>query len=62
MGVQSNAYPLRIDPAYMDKLRVIAKKNGRSINKEIEMLIKASVDTFEAHHGEISEDEIERAR
>ncbi|AXI27293.1 Arc family DNA-binding protein [Gemella sp. ND 6198] len=33
-------YPLKIDKELIDKLREIAKENGRSLNKEIEFIIR----------------------
>ncbi len=54
MGVQENAYPLRIDKGSMEKLRVIAKKHSRSVNKEIEFLVNCYIETYEKEHGEIA--------
>lgn len=50
---QANPYPLRVDKAVMDKFKVISAANGRSVNKEIEMLMKAAVARYEAENGEI---------
>ena len=50
---QANPYPLRVDKVLMEKLRVIAAENGRSVNKEIEMLIKQAVQAFEKENGPI---------
>ena len=47
------AYPLRLPDKYMEKLRHIAKENSRSVNKEIEMLVKNHVNSFEKEHGDI---------
>ena len=52
--VQQNPYPLRIDKELLDKFKVVAKENGRSVNKEIEFLIKKSVSQFESENGKIS--------
>ena len=51
---QANPYPLRIDRSLMEKFKVVAKNNGRSVNKEIEIMIRASVAQYEATNGEIS--------
>ena len=51
---QQLPYPLRVADEYMEKLKIVAKENGRSVNKEIEMLIKNHVGNFEAEHGPIS--------
>lgn len=50
---QANPYPLRIDKALMEKFKVVASNNGRSVNKEIECLIKDSVKRYEKDNGVI---------
>jgi len=57
MAQQSNPYPLRIDDKLMQKLKVISKDNGRSVNKEIEFLIKQSIKNFEKENGTITFDD-----
>lgn len=54
MALQANPYPLRIDKTVMDKMRVIASTNGRSVNKEIEYHLKIVVSDYESQHGSIS--------
>lgn len=39
-------YPLRIDEELMEELRYLAKEHVRSVNKEIEYLIKEAVKIF----------------
>lgn len=51
---QVNAYPLRVDKTLMEKFRVVAETNGRSVNKEIEFLMKTAVKSFEQENGPIS--------
>ena len=46
-------YPLRVNPELMEKLKVIATENGRSLNKEIEQLIIRYVREYETDYGEI---------
>lgn len=53
MGVQAAPYPLRLEPEVMEKLRVIAKDHGRSVNKEIEILARAHIAAYEAEKGVI---------
>lgn len=53
MGIQPNPYPLRIDPEIMSKTKVIAKANGRSVNKEIEIVLKQYVISYEKDQGPI---------
>ena len=51
---QAIAYPLRLPDDYMDKLRHVAKENGRSVNKEIEVIVKNHIADFEAKNGTIN--------
>ena len=44
---QPNPYPLRVDRTLLEKFKVIAKAHGRSVNKELEMMIKSSVIQYE---------------
>lgn len=53
MVKQANPYPLRVDRILMRKLRVIATENGRSVNKEIELLIRAAIRDYERDNGTI---------
>ena len=48
---QANPYPLRVDRAIMEKFKVIASNNGRSVNKEIEMLMRQVIAAYEQEHG-----------
>lgn len=50
---QANPYPLRIDRTTMEKFKVIAAENGRSVNKEIEFLIKSAIAEYEESNGAI---------
>lgn len=50
---QSNPYPLRVEKSIMDKFKVIAAENGRSVNKEIEILMKQAIAAYESQHGAI---------
>ena len=38
-----NPYPLRIDEELMEELKKLADEHSRSVNKEIEFLIKAAI-------------------
>lgn len=46
-------YTMRIDKKLYLKFRYIAEYSGRSVNKEIEQMIKRRVEKFEKEHGEI---------
>lgn len=50
---QMNPYPLRVDKTIMDKFKVLSSENGRSVNKEIEMLMKSAISDYEAKNGAI---------
>jgi len=47
-------YTLRIPQIFLDKIRFIAAENGRSANKEIELMIKQRIQEYESLNGEIS--------
>lgn len=49
---QPNAYPLRIDNDVMDKLRIMADNEGRSLNKQIEYILKLYLQKYLASHPE----------
>ncbi len=51
-----NPYPLRLDPEVMRKLKVVARRNGRSVNKEIEFRMRELVEAFEDKYGPIPPD------
>lgn len=46
-------YTLRIPQEYLDKIRYIAEENGRSANREIELMIKDRIQGYEKEHGSI---------
>lgn len=58
---QSSSYPLRIDDDLKEKMKYVADYNGRSLNKEIEQVMKKAVASFEQTHGEIKLDTIKKA-
>ncbi len=47
-------YTLRIPQIYLDKIKYIAEENGRSANKEIELMIKQRIKDYESLNGEIN--------
>ena len=50
-------FSLRIQPVIMKKMKVIAENNGRSVNKEIEQILKWVVDDYENQKGKIKIDD-----
>ena len=55
-----NPYPLRIDEELMDGIRKIAELNSRSVNKEIEYIIKKKIEEYKKL--EILKDEKEKTK
>lgn len=53
---QANPYPLRVERTIMEKFKVLASDNGRSVNKEIEILMKTAISQYEQANGEITID------
>lgn len=53
MGSNLPRYTLRIPQEYLNKIRYIAEENGRSANKEIELMIKTRIKEYEAQNGTI---------
>lgn len=47
-------FTLRIHPILMNKMKHIAKNNGRSVNKEIEQILKWVIDDYERQYGRIA--------
>lgn len=47
-------YTLRIPQIYLDKIKYIAEENGRSANKEIELMIKQRIKHYETQNGKIT--------
>lgn len=57
MAYKNPVYPLRVSKELIQKIKYIADRNSRSINKEIEQIIKQYILNFEKKNGviEISE-------
>ena len=49
-------FTMRIHPVIMEKVKYIAKQNGRTINKEIEQILKWVVTDYENKYGRITID------
>jgi len=52
--MEESRFTLRIHPIIMNKIKHIAKNNGRSVNKEIEQILKWVVDDYERKYGHIT--------
>lgn len=48
-------FTIRVHPVLIKKMGYIAEGNGRSINKEIEQLIKAHIANYEKKNGPIEQ-------
>ena len=44
-------YTLRIPQIYLEKIHYIAEENGRSTNKELEIMIKQRIKEYEKKNG-----------
>ncbi len=42
-----------MEQGYHEKLKILAKKNERSVSKEVAYLIKQNIETYEKEHGKI---------
>ncbi len=47
-------FTLRTDSELLKKIRFVADYNGRSANREIEMLMKKHINEFEKKYGKIT--------
>ena len=47
-------FSLRISEELMEKVKLIAAKNKRSTNKEIEFILEEAVKSYEKENGEIN--------
>lgn len=56
-AMEQSRFTLRIHPLIMAKMKYIAETNGRSVNKEIEQILKWVIDDFENKRGRIHIDE-----
>ena len=50
---QMYAYPLRLNTETYAKIKVLAKENSRSINGQLEFMVKKYLQDYEQEHGEI---------
>ena len=55
-------FTLVLDKEIAQKMSYIGKYSGRSRIKEIEQSCKAWIDAFEAEHGTISSDDLEKLK
>ena len=46
-------FTMRIHPIIMNKMKHIAKNNGRSLNKEIEQILKWVIEDYERKYGQL---------
>lgn len=54
MTFHISKFTIRINTIILKKFRYIAEYNGRSANREIEVLLKNYIAEFESVHGKIS--------
>lgn len=51
-------FTIRIDPLLLRKIRYVAEYNARSANREVEMLIRNHIETFEKENGVITDEDL----
>ena len=56
MMTDTAKFTLRADTEILKKFRYVADYNGRSANRELEVLMKKHIAEFEKEHGEITFD------
>jgi hypothetical protein len=56
-AMEQYRFTLRIHPLIMEKMKYIAETNGRSVNKEIEQILKWVISDYENKRGRIHVDE-----
>ncbi|HIU63767.1 MAG TPA: Arc family DNA-binding protein [Candidatus Avacidaminococcus intestinavium] len=54
--MELSRFTLRINPILLKKLKYIADNNGRSVNKEIEQILKWIIEDYERKCGKINID------
>ena len=54
MKTDTAKFTLRTDPNLLKKFPFVADYNGRSANRELEVLIKKHISEFESIHGKIT--------
>lgn len=59
MNAKISKFTLRVDPALLDKFRYIAEYNARSVNRELEILMRRHIEKYEQKHGPINPDQEE---
>ena len=53
MGVQEAPYSLRLSREAMEKIRVLAAKDKRSVNMQLCLAVETYLEWYEKEHGEI---------
>lgn len=53
MGIQEAPYSLRLDHEVMQKIRVLAAKERRSINMQLCIAVESYLEQYEKEHGQI---------
>lgn len=60
MPSRKHMIALRLDPVVRAKLQVIADEEFRFMNKEVERLVLIRIAEYEAEHGAIPQEKIDR--
>ena len=51
--MSTKSYSIRIDDELLNKIHVVSHYEGRSLNSQVNILIRKCVDDFEEQHGTI---------
>lgn len=55
------AYPLRLDEELMEKLKVVAKQEDRTVREQITKIVREYLNNYESNHGNIIIGEINQS-
>lgn len=58
---KNNTYSLRIDNILQQKIKYIAEKEDRTMNKQYERIVREYIEKYEAQHGKIKLPELENS-
>lgn len=53
MSTKKNKIVAYMEQEYHEKLKILAKRNERSVSKEVAYLIKQNIEKYEKEHGKI---------
>lgn len=57
MSTNKQAFTLRMQPENVEKMKIIAEKNKRSLSRQIEFLVEIFIKDYESRNGVIGSDD-----